>query len=75
MMSGVKRVMLASIAWYQRRISPGLPPMCRYTPTCSAYAATAIERFGARRGGWLAAKRIARCAPWGGQGRDEVPLR
>ena len=42
-------------------------------PSCSAYAITAIERYGALRGGWLALKRIGRCHPWGGQGPDPVP--
>lgn len=50
-----------------------LPPSCRYTPSCSAYAITAIERYGAAHGGWLALKRICRCHPWGGQGYDPVP--
>ncbi|PWG03352.1 membrane protein insertion efficiency factor YidD [Sphingosinicella humi] len=50
-----------------------LPPSCRYTPSCSAYAITAIERYGALRGGWMAAKRLSRCHPWGGSGYDPVP--
>lgn len=50
-----------------------LPPSCRYQPSCSAYAITAIQRYGAARGGWMALKRICRCHPWGGQGPDPVP--
>ena len=50
-----------------------LPPSCRYDPSCSSYAITALRRYGARKGGWLAAKRIARCHPWGGFGYDPVP--
>ena len=50
-----------------------LPPSCRYQPSCSAYAITAIQRYGAARGGWMALKRICRCQPWGGQGYDPVP--
>jgi putative membrane protein insertion efficiency factor len=50
-----------------------LPPSCRFDPSCSAYAITAVHRYGALKGGWLAVKRIARCRPWGGFGPDPVP--
>ena len=50
-----------------------LPPSCRYQPSCSAYAITALSRYGAARGSWLALKRIFRCHPWGGKGYDPVP--
>jgi putative membrane protein insertion efficiency factor len=50
-----------------------LPPSCRYQPSCSAYAIGALERYGALRGGLLAAKRLLRCHPWGGSGFDPVP--
>jgi putative membrane protein insertion efficiency factor len=50
-----------------------LPPSCRYQPSCSAYAITALQRYGAAKGGWLALKRIMRCHPWGGKGFDPVP--
>lgn len=65
-------LMLGARAW---QLGPSLilPPSCRYQPSCSAYAITAIARYGAVKGGWLAAKRIARCHPWGGHGHDPVP--
>lgn len=69
----MKRVMIACIRWYQRRISPKRPPACRFLPTCSEYAVTAITRFGALRGGLLTGWRILRCNPWGGAGFDPVP--
>jgi hypothetical protein len=59
-------------AW-QQGPSKVLPPSCRYQPSCSAYAITALSRYGAAKGGWLALKRICRCHPWGGQGSDPVP--
>jgi uncharacterized protein len=62
-----------AIAGYRRWISPLKPPTCRFTPTCSAYAAEAIAEHGAVAGGWLAARRICRCHPWGGHGYDPVP--
>ena len=58
---------------YRYAVSPVLPAVCRYQPTCSAYALQAVRRFGAWRGGWLALRRIARCHPWGGAGLDPVP--
>ncbi|MDD4134863.1 MAG: membrane protein insertion efficiency factor YidD [Eubacteriales bacterium] len=65
--------MLAAIRFYRRAISPHLPDSCRYYPTCSQYAMTAIERFGALRGGWLGLKRILRCHPFHKGGYDPVP--
>lgn len=62
-----------TIKGYRRFISPMLPPSCRFTPTCSAYTLTAIERYGVLRGGWLGVKRIARCHPWNPGGQDPVP--
>ena len=58
---------------YQWFISPMLPPSCRFEPTCSAYAITAFERHGLLRGGYLTARRLLRCHPWGGRGYDPVP--
>ena len=50
-----------------------LPSSCRYQPSCSAYAIEALSRYGALKGGWLSARRILRCRPWGGHGFDPVP--
>jgi putative membrane protein insertion efficiency factor len=68
-----KRFMLGAIRFYRRQISPSLPPSCRFTPTCSAYALEAIERYGALKGGWMAVKRILRCNPFHPGGYDPVP--
>ena len=68
-----RRLLLASIRLYQLTLSPWVGGHCRYEPTCSVYAAAAIREHGARRGAWLAAKRIGRCHPWGGAGYDPVP--
>ena len=60
---------------YQLLVSPVLPPACRYLPTCSEYAAEALLEHGVLRGLRLAARRLARCHPWGGSGYDPVPPR
>lgn len=64
---------LGLIRVYQKAVSPLFPPSCRFTPTCSNYSFTAIERHGIIRGGWLAVRRIARCHPWNPGGYDPVP--
>ncbi|HWI25811.1 MAG TPA: membrane protein insertion efficiency factor YidD [Stellaceae bacterium] len=66
-------VLRGLIRAYQLLISPLLPPSCRYLPSCSSYAAEAIEIHGALRGSWLALRRLLRCHPWGGSGYDPVP--
>lgn len=70
----MKQLMLGLIRFYQRHISPGLPPRCRFYPTCSQYAVEAIEKYGPIKGGWLALKRFLRCHPfYKGDFFDPVP--
>ena len=69
----MKYIALALIRFYQRFISPLLPPSCRYEPSCSKYGYEAISRYGILQGGWLAVKRIARCQPFFPGGHDPVP--
>lgn len=65
---------LLLLVWlYRLVISPWLGNNCRFEPTCSRYALEALRQHGAFRGTWLAARRIARCHPWGGSGYDPVP--
>jgi uncharacterized protein len=71
----MRRALLAGVRFYQRAVSPALPPRCRFYPTCSAYAAEAIEVHGAGRGTWLSARRLLKCAPWHPGGVDLVPPR
>ena len=70
----MKKILLMLIRFYRKCISPYTPPACRFFPTCSAYAAEAIEKYGAAKGGWLACKRICRCHPfYKGDRYDPVP--
>ncbi len=69
----MKQVFLVLIRFYQRFISPALPPSCRFNPSCSEYSYEAIQRYGLLRGGWLSLRRIARCHPWNPGGYDPVP--
>lgn len=66
-------LLLGAIRLYQRTISKLLPPACRFTPSCSEYAAIAIERHGVWRGMRLATLRLLRCGPWHPGGEDPVP--
>ncbi len=69
----VKTIALGLIRFYQKFISPMFPPSCRFTPTCSHYTYEAISKYGVIKGGWLGAKRIARCHPFNPGGYDPVP--
>jgi putative membrane protein insertion efficiency factor len=68
-----RRLVAALIRGYQLMLSPLLPPSCRFTPSCSQYALEAVTRYGAVRGTWLAALRLARCHPFHPGGFDPVP--
>ena len=65
--------MIATIKFYQKCLSPVLPNVCRYTPSCSQYFIEALQIHGIIKGCYLGIKRILRCHPWGGSGYDPVP--
>jgi putative membrane protein insertion efficiency factor len=67
------RVALMALRAYKICISPYFRGTCRFLPSCADYAAEAIERHGVLRGGWLAARRLARCHPLCAAGHDPVP--
>jgi len=69
----IARLLILIARGWQLGPSLILPPTCRFTPSCSAYAITALGRYGALKGGWLAARRLLRCHPFGGSGSDPVP--
>ncbi|MEM9350132.1 MAG: membrane protein insertion efficiency factor YidD [Pseudomonadota bacterium] len=72
-MTFAARIVALPVRAYRLLFSPWVGFNCRYHPTCSAYALEALETHGALKGTWLAAKRIARCHPFGGSGIDNVP--
>ena len=69
----IDRLVIAALRTYKRFLSPLLGQRCRFEPSCSTYAMQAVARYGALKGGWLAAKRIGRCHPLHPGGHDPVP--
>ena len=72
-MSLLARILALPVHGYRLFLSPWLGSNCRYQPTCSTYALEALKKHGGLKGSWLAARRIARCHPWGKSGIDNVP--
>ena len=68
-------MLVALVRGYQKFVSPGLPPSCRFYPSCSQYALEALQRHGALKGTLLAARRLTRCHPFNPGGEDPVPER
>ncbi len=69
----MKFLILLLLGFYQNFLSPLKPPSCRYIPTCSAYAMAAVEKYGVKKGVFLAVKRVLRCHPFHVGGYDPVP--
>lgn len=69
----IRKVFIFPVRLYSLLVSPVLPPSCRFHPTCSAYAAEALEKHGVSRGLWLAVRRLLRCNPFRPGGYDPVP--
>ena len=67
-----KKAVVLTLLFYKGTISPLLPSLCKFHPTCSIYAVEAVERYGVRKGLWLAAKRLLRCRPFSQGGYDPV---
>lgn len=71
--AGAVWLLVAPLRVYRRFVSPVIPPSCRFTPSCSAYAIDALRLHGPLRGSWLTVRRLLRCAPWHPGGYDPVP--
>lgn len=69
----MRAIALYALRGYKRFVSPLLPPACRFEPTCSVYAMSAIDKYGVGRGSWLAFRRLMRCHPFHAGGWDPVP--
>jgi putative membrane protein insertion efficiency factor len=69
----MRRLAIFLLRCYKRFLSPLLPPMCRFEPTCSVYTMQAVDKYGALRGIWLGLRRLGRCHPFNPGGWDPVP--
>jgi len=69
----LKALLVGILRAYRSLLSPFLPPACRFYPSCSSYAIQAVEKYGAVKGAWLAARRLLRCHPYNPGGYDPVP--
>lgn len=69
----MRSVAIFLLRFYKRFLSPLLPPMCRFEPTCSVYTMQAVDKYGALRGVWLGIRRLGRCHPFNPGGWDPVP--
>lgn len=69
-----RNAVIAVLRVYRAILSPLYGDVCRYYPSCSAYALGAVQEHGVARGGWLATRRLARCHPWAEGGIDDVPV-
>ena len=69
----MRKILILIIRAYQYLLSPLMGPSCRFYPSCSCYAQTALEKYGVIKGGWLAVRRLLRCHPWHPGGVDPVP--
>ena len=72
-MNPVRDLALVLLSFYKRFLSPLLPPMCRFEPTCSVYMMDAVRKYGAARGIWMGIRRLGRCHPFNAGGWDPVP--
>ena len=69
----MRAAILLVLRFYKRFVSPILPPMCRFEPTCSMYMMQAVEKYGLLRGGWIGIRRLSRCHIFNPGGWDPVP--